>query len=136
MNYLSVGVLAKYYGVHCQTIRRWCRNGHLSEHHRTMGNHRRFEEPREPEGMTIGYVRVSSDDQKKDLDVQAEALEGEGSKYQDRYYHLGYRIWHELQEAWVQAIAQYALNRQDNASCTYAQRQIAPIRLGDHIHDM
>ena len=77
MNYLSVGMMAKYYGIHresSQTIRRWCRNGNLSEHHRTMGNHRRFEKPKDPEGMTIGYVRVSSADQKKDLDVQAEAL--------------------------------------------------------------
>ena len=74
MNYLTVSKLANYYGVHNQTIRRWCRSGNLVEHHRTIGNHRRFEEPTKPDGQTIGYVRVSSADQKSDLKIQELAL--------------------------------------------------------------
>ena len=71
MNYLTVSKLANYYGVHPQTIRRWCRNGNIVEHHRTIGNHRRLEEPTK---QTIGYVRVSSADQKSDLKIQQQAL--------------------------------------------------------------
>ena len=74
MNYLTVSKLANYYGVHPQTIRRWTRSGNLVEHHRTIGNHRRFEEPKKPDGQTIGYVRVSSADQKSDLKIQEQAL--------------------------------------------------------------
>jgi putative resolvase len=74
MNYLTVSMLAAHYGVHPQTIRRWCRNGNLVEHHRTIGNHRRFEEPKKPDGQIIGYVRVSSADQKSDLKIQEQAL--------------------------------------------------------------
>jgi len=73
-NYLTVGMLAEYYGVHKQTVRRWCRNGALVEHHRTLGNHRRFEEPKNPDGQVVGYVRVSSADQKSDLKIQEQAL--------------------------------------------------------------
>jgi len=74
MNYLTVSKLANYYGVHPQTIRRWTRTGNLVEHHRTIGNHRRFEEPKKPDGQTIGYVRVSSANQKFDLKIQEQAL--------------------------------------------------------------
>jgi putative resolvase len=74
VTYLTVGELALLYGVHNQTIRRWCRAGSIAEHHRTIGNHRRFEAPNNEEAQTVGYVRVSSADQKSDLDVQALAL--------------------------------------------------------------
>ena len=72
--YFSTSRLAQHYGVHPQTIRRWQRIGLIAEHHRTPGNHRRFETPRPPEGEVVGYVRVSSHDQKSDLAVQASAL--------------------------------------------------------------
>ena len=74
MNYLTVSMLASHYGVRHQSIRRWCRNGNLEEHHRTIGNHRRFEEPKKTDGQIIGYVRVSSADQKSDLKIQEQAL--------------------------------------------------------------
>ena len=74
MNYITIQEIALHYGVTTQTIRRWGRNGQLLEHHRTLGNHRRFEPPRPPEGEVVGYVRVSSHDQKSDLAVQADAL--------------------------------------------------------------
>ena len=74
MNYITIQKIADHYGVTAQTIRRWGRTGQLVEHHRTLGNHRRFEPPRPPEGEVVGYVRVSSHDQKSDLAVQAEAL--------------------------------------------------------------
>ena len=80
--YLTVSQLALTYGVHGQTIRRWCRSGLLLEHHRTLGNHRRFEEPKKQDGQTIGYVRVSSADQKLDLGTQETAMK-EKSKLQD-----------------------------------------------------
>ena len=131
MTYLSVGMLAKYYGVHSQTIRKWCRNGNLSEHHRTTGNHRRFEKPREPEGLTIGYVRVSSADQKKDLDVQAEALnekaKAQSIKIDSTISDIGSGMNYK-KRGFKQLL--------NNTSRSYAQRQIAAIRLGDHIHDM
>ena len=72
--YLSTSQLAQHYGVHTQTVRRWQRTGLIAEHHRTPGNHRRFEPPRPPEGEVVGYVRVSSHDQKSDLAVQSDAL--------------------------------------------------------------
>ena len=74
MQYLTTSELGYHYGVHPQTIRRWQRNGQIAEHHRTIGNHRRFEAPSPPEGEVVGYVRVSSHDQKTDLAVQSEAL--------------------------------------------------------------
>ena len=39
---VSVGQLAKKFGVTAATIRRWCREGKLKETLRTAGNHRRF----------------------------------------------------------------------------------------------
>ena len=74
MNFLSTSQLASHLGVHPQTIRRWCKSNQLTEHHRTNGNHRRFSLPKQTDGQTVGYVRVSSHDQKTDLDTQKQAL--------------------------------------------------------------
>ena len=74
MKFLNTSEMAGFIGVHPQTIRRWCKTGSISEHHRTHGNHRRFSVPPKPDGETIGYVRVSSHDQKSDLVVQEKAL--------------------------------------------------------------
>ena len=65
--YMTVKEKAESLGLHPQSVRRLCREGKLVEHHRTPGNHRRFDLPKNEEGET--YVRVSSADQKKDLDV-------------------------------------------------------------------
>jgi excisionase family DNA binding protein len=72
--YLSTSEIAMHYGVHPQTIRRWGREGRIEPHHRTFGNHRRFAVPEPAEGKVVGYVRVSSVDQKDDLAVQEKAL--------------------------------------------------------------
>ena len=74
MTYKTIQEIANYFGVTTPTIRRWGKTGKLIEHHRTLGNHRRFETPRPPSGEIVGYVRVSSHDQKSDLVVQADAL--------------------------------------------------------------
>ena len=73
MNFLSTKQISLHYGVHPQTIRHWERAGKITTHHRTLGNHRRFCLP-STEGKTVGYVRVSSQDQKNDLAVQTDAL--------------------------------------------------------------
>jgi len=71
---LSVGNFASLLGVHPQTLRRWCRKGTMPEPPRTPGNHRRFAVPQKKEGLTVGYVRVSSHDQKNDLIAQKVSL--------------------------------------------------------------
>jgi len=74
--YIAIQEQAKLLGIHEQTARRWCKSGKLNEHHRTIGNHRRFEvETTEPVGETIGYVRVSTHGQKDDLEVQKKAIQ-------------------------------------------------------------
>lgn len=85
-NLMSVGQVAEIFGVTAATVRRWCREGKLKEYLRTVGNHRRFREedyrhllPGEERGRkTVGYARVSSHDQKSDLQTQAERLRGYG----------------------------------------------------------
>ncbi len=71
---LSVGEMASRLGVHAQTLRRWSRQGLLPEALRTPGNHRRYEIKEPRNGSTVGYVRVSSHDQKNDLVTQAARL--------------------------------------------------------------
>ena len=81
---LSVGQLADKLGVTSPTIRRWCRTGKLTETLRTVGNHRRFSLLafshliKEKERRSIGYARVSSHDQKTDLQSQIQRLKDSG----------------------------------------------------------
>ena len=79
---VSIGFLAKHYGVSVSTIRRWCREGELEVHHRTFGGHRRFEfsqtAPNGESRKIIGYARVSSHDQKSDLQRQIQRLKSSG----------------------------------------------------------
>lgn len=70
---LSVLALARQLGVHPQTIRRWDREGTLRADFRTPGGHRRYRSTPQ-EGETVGYVRVSSHDQKADLERQRTAV--------------------------------------------------------------
>ncbi len=83
--YLSIGETAEMLGVSVPTIRRWQKAGKIKESHRTLGNHRRFsiESIRTLLGInyqrkTIGYARVSSHDQKRDLLTQSEYLKSFG----------------------------------------------------------
>lgn len=72
-------------GIHPQTLRRWEREGRIEPEH-TPGGHRRYdivqlrrcmghEDPSKDNRVTIGYARVSSHDQKEDLDRQIHVLE-------------------------------------------------------------
>ena len=85
-NYVSVGKAAKILGVSISTLQRWDREGKLVSE-RTPAGHRRYklsaisvfnplkinEEVLERE--TVAYARVSSRDQKKDLERQKKVLE-------------------------------------------------------------
>ena len=71
---LSVGELAAKLGVASATIRRWCRAGKLTETLRTVGNHRSFASCSFSHLSSIGYARVSSHDQKSDLQSKFNAL--------------------------------------------------------------
>ncbi len=80
--FVAIGQAALFLGISVVTVRRWCRDGRLLVHHRTLGHHRRFDVANlaEVRGDTseirqkIGYARVSSHDQKQDLIRQAERL--------------------------------------------------------------
>jgi predicted site-specific integrase-resolvase len=77
---LSVSEMASRLGVHPQTLRRWSRTGILPESSRTPGNHRRYEVKAPKNGATIGYVRVSSHDQKSDLITQESMLKAKAAE--------------------------------------------------------
>ena len=82
MQYISIGEAASMLGVAVVTLRRWEKQGLFPSSYRTFGNHRRYKlsqileksNPVNNKRKTIGYARVSSHDQKKDLNVQAERL--------------------------------------------------------------
>jgi excisionase family DNA binding protein len=77
---VSVGEAAKILGVSVQTLRRWDREGKLVPL-RTAGGTRRYElstlrrEPAKEDRITVAYARVSSHDQKADLERQKQVLE-------------------------------------------------------------
>ena len=84
MTLLSIGHIARQYGVSPSTIRRWCAQGKL-QCCRTLGGHRRFEvceqeqtQETTSERMVVGYARVSSHGQKDDLDRQVQRLKLHG----------------------------------------------------------
>ncbi len=75
---------AEFLGVSAQTLRRWERTGKLAADERTPGGRRRYnlarlrpEQFHAPEAArrTIAYARVSSHDQKDDLERQKQVLE-------------------------------------------------------------
>ncbi len=99
-NLMSIGDVAKSFGVCVATVRRWCKNGKFSRVIRTIGNRRwckngkfsrvirtignqrRFDpdevheilHPNLDKRIMVGYARVSSYDQRSDLAAQAERL--------------------------------------------------------------
>jgi excisionase family DNA binding protein len=82
---LTIGQMARQLGVSVVTLRRWDRTGRLPSTSRTIGNHRRYTEPAPTVATarkTIVYARVSSHDQKPDLERQKQRLlahaEGQG----------------------------------------------------------
>ena len=80
---IRIGKAAKLLGVSIDTLRRWEREKKITSQ-RTVNGHRRYDEEeitslkkRTSSGnkITLGYARVSSHDQKKDLNRQIELLE-------------------------------------------------------------
>lgn len=78
--YLSIGEVSVLIGVSVVTLRRWEKSGKLQAAYRTFGNHRRYLKSKileifktpdtgEPR-FSVGYARVSSSDQKSDLERQ------------------------------------------------------------------
>ena len=79
----SIGKTAKHLGVSRDTLRRWERAGKITSE-RTLRGHRRYDlskllgiMPRKISSQlpTLAYARVSSHDQKEDLNRQAQVLE-------------------------------------------------------------
>jgi predicted site-specific integrase-resolvase len=82
MKHISIGEAAVILGLSVVTLRRWDRSGLLKPIFRTFGNHRRYDlieitKLYQKDSITnkvIGYSRVSSFDQKKDLETQTKVL--------------------------------------------------------------
>jgi predicted site-specific integrase-resolvase len=82
---LSIGAAAVMLGVCVSTLRAWHASGFLVPVYRTEGGHRRYDPsdvsrvmqqtdvPEKPR-VTVAYARVSTHDQKKDLETQVERL--------------------------------------------------------------
>ena len=75
---------AKYLGVSSQTLRRWEKTKKMIPSHRTKGGQRRYAVAelrpsstcdKTAERPTVAYARVSSHDQKEDLQRQVHMLE-------------------------------------------------------------
>ena len=76
--WISIGEVAKLFGVSTQTIRNWSEQGVFSCK-RTYGNHRRYSKQEverklgietQQDQVTVCYSRVSANDQKQDLERQ------------------------------------------------------------------
>lgn len=73
---IPIGQAAKLAGVTVETLREWERQGRITSE-RTQGGHRRYDIDQfiEPEDrLTIAYARVSTSDQKADLERQCGVL--------------------------------------------------------------
>lgn len=79
--HISIGKAAEILGISVVTLRRWEKSGKLISAFRTFGNHRRYKIidvlkiSNKNERVNIAYARVSSHDQKKDLETQVEFLD-------------------------------------------------------------
>lgn len=82
MRHVSIGEAAIILGVSVVTLRRWDSSGKLKSVFRTFGNHRHYNlsditklyNKDSIVKKVIGYSRVSTFDQKKDLKVQSEVI--------------------------------------------------------------
>ncbi len=72
----TVGEMARRMGISVATLRRWDREGKFRPTCRTIGNHRRYAEASHATDArrTVLYARVSSHDQKPDLERQKQRL--------------------------------------------------------------
>jgi len=83
--HVSIGEAAMILGVSVSTLREWDRNGKFKPTFRTSGGHRRYsflmlkvligETPLQDDRLVVGYARVSSHDQKDDLERQIARLD-------------------------------------------------------------
>lgn len=82
--FFSIQDAAKFLGVSPQTLRRWERKKKISPAHRTQGGQRRYSAAqlkpfdfcdKTTDRPTVAYARVSSHDQKEDLQRQVHMLE-------------------------------------------------------------
>ena len=76
---ITIGEASKILGVTPKTLRLWEKEGKITSH-KTKGNHRRYLMSdllgfSNKDKITIGYARVSSQGQKKDLNRQEQLLE-------------------------------------------------------------
>lgn len=82
MRHISIGETSIILGVSVGTLRRWDSSGLLKPKFRTFGNHRRYDfseitklcKKDSSINKVVGYSRVSSYDQKKDLETQAKVI--------------------------------------------------------------
>ena len=83
MKLISISEAAEILGVSVSTMRRWDREGKLHSTARTIGNHRRYllkniltlaNPDTKTQNKTVCYARVSSHDQKRDLDARQKDL--------------------------------------------------------------
>jgi len=82
MRHISIGEVSVILGISIITLRRWDRSGLLKPIFRTFGNHRRYNlteitklfNKNSNIKKVIGYSRVSSFDQKKDLETQIQVI--------------------------------------------------------------
>lgn len=78
--FIKIGEAARVLGVSVQTLRRWEKDGSLLPERISEGKTRYYSLDKllgfskKETDLTIGYARVSSHDQKKDLKTQADAL--------------------------------------------------------------
>lgn len=82
---VAIHEAAQVLGVSTQTLRRWEREGRLLPDERTAGGRRRYDLARlkpelfraeiDTQRRTVAYARVSSHDQKNDLERQKQVLE-------------------------------------------------------------
>ena len=81
--FISISKAAKLIGVSISTMRRWESENYLLPNFRTLGGHRRYCKRHLKESflgkdyndrINVGYARVSSHDQKDDLQRQANSL--------------------------------------------------------------
>lgn len=87
MQYIGIGKVCEMLGISLSTAYRWLKSGKLIEDFRTVGQHRRFllsyiqdkflnidKDKKEKNPAVIAYARVSSYDQKQDLERQKAKL--------------------------------------------------------------
>ena len=131
-NLMSIGDVAKSFGVCVATVRRWCKNGKFSRVIRTIGNQRRFDpdevheilHPNLDKRIMVGYARVSSYDQRSDLAAQAERLSHYGCQLVIKDLGSGLNC----KKAGAQAFIETAFTSSYRHVGSYSRRSTPPIR--------